>query len=166
MNTETAWKLNPEEKQTIDAAVRRWAPAAVRWLTSNHDAEWLRTVAKAARWAMMAAGMSDVGGAALNDKGLADVADAVLIALPVIMEVLSHWRNNITAWIDRRWPSPSTDPRDRVENCRTCGEFRECNHVCASALPAVADIRPPVPETRKEDADVPAYQAMGEMKHP
>ena len=98
--------LTVGEKAVISRAVNQYLPVAVKWLLSDHDSPALRLAAKVIRWAMLAAGASGEAGAVLNNAMLAKVTDALLVALPVILGVLSHYRDALTAkfdaWLLRR----------------------------------------------------------------
>jgi hypothetical protein len=147
MNPETAWKLTPEEKTRYSAIAARVVPVAIKWLCSDHDSTLLRLLMKYVRVAAVTALGADGWQAIQHGQYDALIADALISAIPLAMTALAHYREHIEAWVDRRWPAKQ------------------------AALPAVAEIRPPAPVTAGEFAekpadDVPAYQAIGEMKHP
>jgi len=114
--------LTPGEQAVVTSLLRRWLPVAVKWLLSDHDSDGARLLAKAVRACLAAAGCLDAGGAVLSDAGTAKLLDGILIALPAILEVLSHFRDRIQAAIERRWPAPVPSAKP--------------------TLPAVGDIKP------------------------
>ena len=129
--------LTEGEKAVIGRAVRKYLPIVVKWALSDHDSPVARLLCKAARMALAGAGLLDVAGAGITDAGTADAVDAVLVALPVILEALSHYRDEITAWIDRRL-NP-TIPAEEIE--RTVRVLSGEDAQAPARLPPVQEIR-------------------------
>ena len=94
--------LTDGEKQVIGRYVRWVLPKIAAFVCSDHANVHLTAVLKLARAVLAAAGLTDAAGSAFTDTAAADAVDAVCVALPVILEALSHYRDAITAWVARK----------------------------------------------------------------